>query len=287
VISRLGLLILLVLLPWLAASQARAQEAIPGVEIQIPGATQAVRMAPADADAFRRRLNAPPPYFGPRPAGESVVVSSGYWDAALRADDSAPRIDADAAYFADGGIVRVRQSGRDLYFVLDLRQRAMLDRYVRLTKAGSLAQAPGALDVLIAAAADETVSIEIRGTPVTSEAAAILWRSLAGQSADVIFHDPPRPPAGVSGFWIAFTTAEGRSLQYFYDAGARTLTDSLGTESHAVPDIELVSSGEPLQIEQQTPPGSKLWWPVMLGGAAALLGAAVWLRRRDLAGRRA
>jgi len=54
----------------------------------------------------------------------------------------------------------------------------------------------------------------------------------------------------------------------------------LGTESYTIRNILPTTAGEPLQIEQQEPHGSELWWPVMLGGGAALLGAAVWARRR-------
>ena len=280
-ISRPGLLLLLISLVCLCGPAASATSEILSVEITIREGAQPVRFAPVDADAFQRRLNSPPPYVGPKPAGESFVVTSAYWDVVLRAEETAPRIDANAAYFQEGGIIRARQGDRDVYLVLDLRQRALLSRYIRLARTGSLpSPTPGALDVLIAAARADLISIELAGKPLSTDGARVLWRSLDEQDARVTFHDPPRPPERDDGYWLTFTTSEGRSLQYFYESDTNTLTDFLGTESYTIRNILPTTAGEPLQIEQQEPHGSKLWWPVMLGGGAALLGAAVWARRR-------
>jgi hypothetical protein len=281
VIARPALLLLLVLILWLGGSTASATTEILGVEIQIRPESPPVRLAPADADAFQRRLNAPPPYVGPRPSGESVLVTSGYWDAALRADESAPHFDAAATYFIEDGVVQARQAGRDLFFVLDHRQRAMLARYVRLARTGSISSNPGALQVLIAAANSETISIEPGGVPLTVDDIGALWRALDDQKPVVSFIDEPQPPARAGGYWVTFTTAEGRALQYHYDPATGTLTDFLRTETYTIRNLLPSTAGEPPQIEQQEPRGSLLWWPVMLGGSVALLAAAVWFRRLD------
>jgi len=280
VIARPGFLLLLVLILWLGAFGASANLEILSVEIQIPGVSQPLRLAPADADAFQRRLNQPPPYVGPKPAGESFIVTSAYWDAALRAADNAPPIAAAAAYFPNGGIVRARQSDRDLYFVLDLRQRALLDRYIRLARTGQIGPEPGALQVLAAASSMEPIGIGIGGRPVDTRLAQVIWAVINGRQGEVSFLGSPQPPGNAPGYWLTFTTSEGRALQYHYDPASDALTDALGTETYVIPAGLPTTPGDPPQIEQQEPHGSKLWWPVMLGGGAALLAAAIWLRRR-------
>ncbi|HEY7466281.1 MAG TPA: hypothetical protein VIB47_06270 [Dehalococcoidia bacterium] len=279
-IARSGLLLLLVLFLRLVGSSANASAEIPTVEIQIRP-SQTVRLAPADADAFRRRLSAPPPYAGPLPAGETFVVTSDYWDATLGTGAGAPAIDAAGTYFWSDGIVKLRQAGRDAFFVLDQRQRAMLGRYIRLAGTGSLpSSAPGAFQVLTAAARAELISIELAGEPLPNDAARLLWRSFDEQDVAVTFLQPLAPPSGKEGYWITFTTVEGRALQYFYEPASGRLTDFLGSEAYTVRNILPGSVGEPRQIEQQEPHGSLLWWPAMLGGGLSLLAAAVWLNRR-------
>ena len=186
-----------------------------------------------------------------------------------------------ALYFSADGIIRVlRENNDDAYFVLDLRQRAMLNRYIRLAKTGSIPPDPGALDVLAAAVRTETVSIEIGGRPVEPALSQAFWSALDNPEASVGFPAPPRPPADEDGYWITFTTSEGRAIQYHFNPATSALIDSLGTETYTIENVLPATTAEPLQIEQQSPHGSKLWWPVMLGGGAALLAAAVWLRRR-------
>jgi hypothetical protein len=208
------------------------------------------------------------------------VVTSDYWDATLGTGAGAPAIDADGSYFLSDGIVKLRQAGRDAYFVLDQRQSAMLSRYIRLARTGSLpSSAPGAFQVLIAAARAELISIELAGSPLPNDAARIVWRSLDDLAAPVAFLDPPSPPFGSDGYWITFATVEGRSQQYFYEPASQRLTDFLGTETYTVRDMPLSTVGEPRQIEQQEPHGSLVWWPVILGGGVGLLAVAVWLRK--------
>lgn len=287
-IARPGLLLLLALIACLGDSAAGAAAEIPSVEIQILP-SQTVRLAPADADAFRRRLSAPPPYFGPLPTGESLVVTSDYWDATLGTGAGAPAIDADGTYFPSDGIVKLRQGDRDAFFVLDLRQRANLDRYVRLARAGRIDATPGVLEVLTAASSDETVSIEFGSRVLDANERATFWRLSAGlQPLDFPSGEPPRDSPSLAR--ITFGLSEGRSIQMVYSVGSGTLVDALGQEVYAVPKRWL----QPIlgdygpgfddfkrPIEQQDPVGSLVWWPVMLGGGIGLLAAAVWLQRRN------
>jgi hypothetical protein len=281
VIARPGLLLLLVVIVLLGGTRADAAIPAHSVEIQIPGIAQPVRLAPVDADAFQRRLSALPPYAGPLPSGEAITVTTDYWDFAVGTGVGGPPTDAPAAYFQADGVVGLRQIDRDAYFVLDHRQRAMLNRYIRLLRTGSLpSSTPGAFQVLVAAAPAETIGIELPGGPLSSDTAQAVWRSLADHAAPVTFANPAVPPAGQNGYWIIFTTAEGRALQYFFEPESQRLTDFLGTETYTVRNIPPGTIGVPRQIEQQDPAGSLLWWPVMLGGGAGLLVAAVWLRNR-------
>jgi hypothetical protein len=286
VITRLAPLLLLVLIAaWPSGSKASATGEIFRFEIRIPGQPEPLHIAPADADAFQRRLNSPPPYAGPLPQGESFVITSGYWDATFGVGVGAPPVQPRALYFRVDGIVAVqRAADDDVYYVLDQRQRAMLNRYIRLATAGAIPPDPGALDVLAAASRDEPIIVEIAGKRVDDALARALWAELnmPTMPGAVGFLGTPRPPAGEEGYWITFTTSEGRALQYHYNPSTGALVDSLGTESYTFEDRVLpATTGEPLQLLQQPPQGSKLWWPLMLGGGIALLGAAVWLQRRS------
>jgi hypothetical protein len=169
---------------------------------------------------------------------------------------------------------------RDAFFVLDLRQRAMLDRYIRLARQGLIPAQPGALNVLIAASQTESISVEPAGEHLNGDQTAAFWRSLHNRSLAVQFLTPLQPPSEGGGYWITFTTAEGRAIQYHLEPESGTLTDFLGTESYIVRNA-LPATAEAPGIMQQEPQGSWLWWPVMLGGGAALLAAAVWLRRLE------
>src|SRR5438552_10868877 len=91
-----------------------------------------VQLTPIDQDAFFRRVNSPPELeHEPRTSGGSYTVSSGYWAMAL-ADGKKGPVSDEAEYFPDGGYVRGRKSGKDAWIVIDLRQRAILERYIRL-----------------------------------------------------------------------------------------------------------------------------------------------------------
>jgi len=270
-------------LPLSAARQAPAVVISGG---DLPGA---VRLAPADADAFQRRLNQPPRYSqAPHVSGIFYTVATTYWDKAVRRADGEPSVDASADYYPAGGFVRTRQASNDVWIVIDLRQRALLDRYIRLAKSGSISAEPGALEVA-AAARDEPISVSAGGRLVTPAEAQAFWSAFAA-TGKVRFFAEPRPPTtnGSGGYWLAFSLPEGRVLTYFYDRETQTLTDSLGTEMYAVsPSLAAAlpqPGGPALEIERQDPPGSLAWWPVMVGAGLASLALALWLNgRRDAA----
>jgi hypothetical protein len=281
VIARLAVVLLFALLAPVPAAAGNGARDTATALIYIEGLPQPVEMAPADYATFTRRLNLPPE-LPPRPpaSGPSYGVDSPYWDLALRQSPEDPQAGLGATYFPLGGYVQTVHANRDAWLVLDLRQRALLDRYIRLGRAGLIGARPGAFQVLIAAAQSEPVSVQHADSVLGDEAARALWAALAATRPAVTFIEPPRPPPRDGGYWLTFTTAEGRSLQYFYDRAAATLTDALGTETYAIPGILPVDPGPPLQITQQAPRGSLLWWPLMLAGGAILLAAAVWTQQR-------
>jgi hypothetical protein len=249
-----------------------------------------VQLAAVDSDAFTRRLTFPPKLDDtPDVTGAGYTITTAYWDDVLRnGRNDRDRVETAATYYEDGGYVRTRQGDEDVWIVLDLRQRAIVDRYLRLTRAGLLRERPGILEVLAAASRGESIGVDIGGNQLSPTEAQELWTGLS-VSPRPSFRDEMQPPAG-EGAWLVFSLEEGRSAQVFYEAASRTLTDFLGAESYRVIDpvaftIESATrgGGSALSIEQQDSRGSGLWWVVMLGGGLACLGAAVWLSRRTSA----
>jgi hypothetical protein len=303
VILRLGPLLLLVLLLHGVASSLPAAafqtRSVP-VEIDVEGETYT--LAPADADAFQRRLNQPPKLETPPDAGgPSYTVTTAYWDVAVREEDDDPAVDHAAEYFPRGGFVRTRQDGEDVWLVIDLRQRAILDHYIlyattqRLPQDASLKQAmlhPSALLVMFLAyyGQGEPVSIDIGDRLLAaSETDAFLASVAPNLIFQLTFLDPPQPPDhdASAGYWVTITLPEGRSLRYFYNTSTLTLTDALGTETFdlkAAAGGGIPESAAIARIDQQEPAGSLLWWPVMIGGGVSLLAVAIWLQRRNRAG---
>jgi hypothetical protein len=295
VIARLGLLLLLATLFAAHPGAAATQTPVPPVDIEVEGNT--FRLAPADADAFQRRLNQPPKLEEtPDALGASYTVTTPYWDAAVR-ENGEPSADEVAQYFPQGGFVRASQDGEDVWLVLDLRQRAILDHYVlygtqqRLPQDPELRQHvlhPSALLVVFLAyyGVGEEVAIEVGDRLLSAEEADAFLASVAPHLIfQLTFLDPPLPPetARGSGYWVTFTLLEGRSLRYFLDTASKTLTDSLGTETFdlsAAAGGGIPESASATQIEQQSPRGSAAWWPLMIGGGIAFLGAGWWLQRK-------
>lgn len=294
-IPRLGPLILLaLLLPGGALIQsALAQSPIPAVAVDVAG--EHITLAPADADAFQRRLNQPPLLDNPPPvAASSYTVTTAYWDPAVREAEDEPAVEPAAEYFPAGGFVRARQDGKDVWLVLDLRQRAILDHYIRygtvhrLPSDSVLRHAALNPSALLIAFLDyfgqgESVAIEVGDRLLTEDEAEAFWVSVAPRLYGVTFLDPPQPPRtrGAPGYWVRLTFPEGRALSYFLDTSAQTLTDALGTETHDLSDTGaggIPESADVSLIEDESPAGSKLWWLLAVGGVI-LLGLAVTLRR--------
>ena len=251
----------------------------------------AVRLAAADEDAFFRRINLPPQLEEPpRTAGRPYIVTSGYWNEVVPDEDDERPAGEEALYYATGGYVRAMQGESAVWLVLDLRQRAIIDRYVRLAKDGLIGREPGILDVLSAAAKNELIGIQIDARRLSEAEASAFW-AVVDDGARVSNTTASRPIGGPGGVWLIFGLLEGRSVQMLYTAAANTLVDSLGGEVYSVPDDWLLpvlganapSAGQPdggSTIEQQPSSGSPLWWLVMIGGGSLSLAIALWLSRR-------
>lgn len=272
-------------------SAAGAQEFdIPAVVISGGDLPTEVRLAPADADAFRRRIVQPPRLEEePVHEGPSYRITSGYWPGAVRLEDEEEPEDVGdvAEYFPGGGYVRVDVAGEDVWLVLDLRQRAILDRYIRLSleSGDALGPDPSTMDVLALIAGREALGVAVAGRAIEEDTAMELLTGLAGANPDP-FVEPRRPPQpSEGGLWLSVTLTEGRILRYFFDGG--TLTEALGTESYDASSVaHILEASRPQAlpvIEHEEPAGSLLWWPVALGGAAVAFAGAFWLRIRTRA----
>jgi hypothetical protein len=265
----------------------RASASAPtGTTIEGGDLPHAVRLAPADEDAFLRRLANPPELreTPPQQIG-GYEITSAYWDAILRDGlKDAPPADDKAIYYPATGYVKARQGGKDVWLQLDLRQRALLDRYIRVTKAGLVSERPGVLEVLTAASTTEPMAVAIGGVELNSVERNGLFMALL-RNGKPVFLEPPQPPNRATlGTWLVFSLSEGRSVSVIYSGPLPNLVDGLGTERYpASPEvaniINLFGPKTPPSIKQEQTRGSNLWWPLMLGGGAALLVVAVWLRR--------
>lgn len=251
-----------------------------------------VTLAPVDADAFQRRLNQPPQFEDETPTatGPSYTVSAAYWDDAVREDEKSAQADLDATYFPDSGLVRVRQDGKDIWIVIDLRQQALLNRYIRLANSAAIGPTPGFLEVLTAAAATEETAVQIGARPLSAEQAKAFWSAVASLRPS---GEPPRPDeqGGAAGSaWIIVTLSEGHAVEMVYDYERGTLTDSLGQQSYTAPSDWLrpvigdydegtlaALSGTIAQDEER---GSLWWWPLVVGAGLLYVAIAVWADRR-------
>jgi hypothetical protein len=272
-----------------SASNQEARTTVSGGELP-----HAIRLTAADEDGFRRRINYPPVYTRTTPevSGPSWTVTSTYWEPVIQTERRHPgAVDPDAAYYPEVGIVRANQDGEDVYLTLGVRQRAILDRYIRLGIAGELGEQPGTLDVLRAAATSEEIGIQIGTRMLGDQERAGFWSAVAGAERrplgagedKLIERYQVSPEAG--DLWIVFTLVEGRSLRLIYEPGAGRLYDALGREAYDLGANVLetaVGNGASFQamsVTQEESPGSLLWWllvPVALG----LLATAFWLQRR-------
>ena len=136
---------------------------------------------------------------------------------------------------------------------------------------------PGILDVLVEASKFELITVQIGDRFLDETETAEFWQVARGlprlsssqMLASVVLEDDE------SRLWIIFNLPEGRAVQMSYSVAAGLLTDSLGAEAYRVPGDWLVNvlgadaprPGEPSNIggraiEQDTRPGSPLWWLV-------------------------
>jgi hypothetical protein len=269
---------------------------IPSVTIADGDLPMAVRLAPADADALRRRVNTLPRLEGePAVDGPSYTVTTSYWPVAIRLEDDEDELDVSVAgrYYPQGGYVLLTlddlddasddQDPEDVWVVINLRQRAILDRYIQLAKAGLIGEAPSTIDVLAAVSSTEVLGVQAGAGSVTQATAAAILRSLSEANPSPLAEEREPPFLDDSGFWLTVTLVEGRSLRYYYREGV--LTEALGTERYdgsAVADLlASITPEPPPAIKQEEPVGSLLWWPVMIGGGLVAIGAAIWLRRKS------
>ena len=145
----------------------------------------AIRLSPIDESALMRRVNSPPQLEKePKTSGPSYRLDSSYWATVLPKTKKEPEPAERAAdYFPDGGFVRARQGGKDAWVVLDLRQRAIIDRYIRLGEKGALTASPGELEVMRASVANgEIIGIQVATRMLTDDEAAKFWTVAEGQS---------------------------------------------------------------------------------------------------------
>ncbi len=267
-------------------AHAHAQEFdIPTVAISGGDLPYPISLAPADADAFRRRVNLLPRLEDPPSvSGTAYTVTTSYWSEAIRLEEDEDYLDVSVKgdYYPDGGYLRVTLAGDDVWMVLSLRQRAILDRYIRLAEDERVGEHPSTLDVLAAAAESEAFGFEVGDDVLDPATGDALLTSIAeANPAPAV--DPRVPPVDTGeGEWLIVTLVEGRSLRYYYDG--TTLTEGLGTERYDAASVagvldDAASMDQPV-IEQERPAGSLLWWPVAGGGGLAAIGIAIWLRKR-------
>jgi hypothetical protein len=252
------------------------------------GLPHPVSLAPVDVDTFRRRISPPPKLEDePNVSGPAYTITANYWDEVIRGDNSRKeRVETEATYYSERGFVRARQGGEDVWIVIDLRQRTILDRYIRADARGEIGETPGVLEVLLAAARDgEQIGVQVGDQLLSQAQADQLWQALAGTGRPslLIPQQPPSPEG--QGRWIIFNLVEGRTVQLFAGGSPASLTDSLGWERYSLPaDLaSLLRADQPestATIGQEKGTGSPLWWPVMLGGGLACLALALWWQRR-------
>jgi hypothetical protein len=246
-----------------------------------------LRLSRTDEDDFRRRLTLPPILeVAPELRPDSYMVTTTYWDEVVRdGRQDEPPVDAMAHYFEDEGFVRARQGGKDVWLVLDLRQREILHRYLRLGRRDRLPERPGALQVLSQAWTSEEISIEVEGDQLSPLERNIFFTGIARGEAPS-FPDQPIEITARRGVWIVFGLPEGRSVRILYDPGTQEFIDAYGTEVYRVPEQTALavaaanSPGRGPQIEAEEGRGSLIWWAIMLGAGAGALGVAALVRRR-------
>ncbi len=250
------------------------------------GLARPITLSPLDEQAFFQRINTPPKLDdAPSVSGKSYTVTSSYWDTILRGDDKdAKKAAADATYYPDGGFIKAKQGDDDAWLVIDLRQRAVLDRYIRLAESGAFkSSSPSTLDVLRAAVASgEDVGVQVGNQTLSTDQRSVFWRLAAG----ITNFAAMAPSASDQGLWVTFNLAEGRAVELLFWPPGLSLADASGSlETYAAPPaleqfFSSLGATTAQPVAQDAGRGSPLWWPLGLGIGAALLAAAMWLQGR-------
>src|SRR3954447_11356002 len=239
-ISRLAILSVIAFFA-LVVPGGRAIAAPEATSISGPGFQHPVRLAVTDDYAFFRRINLPPKLDDtPKVTGPSYEITSRYWDDVVRGWDSTAGAGADSAtYYPEGGFVHAKQGSDDVWLVIDLRQRAILDRYIRLAQKNTLPAIPTLQEVIAASQRDETISVTIGSRQLKPDELPAFWKEFARPVTRT--DGGGTTPKGSGGLLIAFGVEEGRPVHLFYDTKGQGLIDDLHTEALTVPDDWLSS----------------------------------------------
>jgi hypothetical protein len=257
-----------------------------------------IRLAAADEEAFVRRLEPPPRLEDPPDLSgiTSYTIRSPYWALVMPGvPGTRGPAGEEAAYYPDGGYVSaLRSDGTTTWLVLDVRQQAILARYIRLGAQAAISPFPGVLQVLKAdAGAGAHFGMQLGSRDLTAAEASAFWQRLPLESRALIGVDsaspvPLRdevarphelPPAAA---WLVITTTEGRSIDLLYRSDMGLLYDLTAQEVYQAPASVFGQIGPPgsaAPVPQDEGAGSPLWWLLAAGVAALLIGAAVLLRR--------
>jgi hypothetical protein len=268
---------------------------IPRVVIRGESLAHEVALAPADADEFRRRVSQPPRLDdAPGASGDSYEVITPYWDSAIQRkgeedEDDDLRASEEATYYPEGGYVRADLAGTAVWMVLDIRQQAILNRYLGLARDDRIGPAPSTFEVLAASIeadsnteAGASFSLEAGVQVVEPATAGALVAKIAAANPSPLLQPFQQPQETSGGYWLTLFLPEGRSLQYYFDG--RKLTDWLGTEQYDASTAsaeltELAPTSLPV-IDDDPVEGSRVWWVIAGGGGLVVIGLAVWLSRR-------
>jgi hypothetical protein len=282
-------------------SSGGVEAAANGTYISGGALPYAIRLAAADEDAFMRRLNPPPRLEEPpEVSGASYTVRSPYWTAIMPGvPGTRDAAGEEAAFYPEGGYVSApRSDGTTTWLVLDVRQQAILGRYIRLGTQAVISPFPGVLQVLKAdVQAGGQFGLQLGSRDLTVAEASAFWqrlplesRALTGVDAaspvplrDEVARPHELPPAAA---WLVITTPEGRSIDLLYRSDMGLIYDLTAQQVYQAPASifgPVLASGDsataPALVPQQEGAGSPLWWLLAIAAAGALLGAAAWLRR--------
>ncbi len=281
----------------MAHGSAAALPGTGGTFISGGDLTGSVRLAFADEDAFFRRLSLPPQLeAAPSAAAGSYTVRSGYWNEVVPDDEDDRPAAAAAFYYPSGGYVRAQQGDTAVWLVLDLRQRAILDRYIRLGSAGQLTAAPSLLSVLVTAAESEPLSVAVGSRPLSASEVVAFWAATSAYQFPIASVPSAASRAELDGepeaVWLTIGLPEGRSVRLRYLYGRALLLDPFSLAIYAVPPGWLepvlgadaprpgqVPPSDGLDLAGEPGRGSPIYWLLVPLGIVAVA-SAFWLQRR-------